>query len=140
MFSRAVGAEFGVTKRAALTIVRLPAPVRGPGDPPGMLSLWRMSTLVDGLAKILQDVFDKGIQNQAVISLSLSTAVDLGRFPVPGDDIFPLYLAVTALVSKGVVVTVSGGGNGVISRWGVRNPIPIFLSNADRLLSQTPNR
>jgi hypothetical protein len=141
MLSRTVGPEFGVSKRAALTIVRLPAPIRGPGDPPLVpLASWRMSTLVDGIAKVLQDVFDRGIQNQAVISLSLSSTVDLGRFPVPGDDLFPLYLALTAVVSKGIVVTVSGGGNGVISKWGVRNPIPVFISDTDRLLSRTPNK
>ena len=121
MLSKAVSESFGVSKTAAIIIVRLPAVIQGPFDNPNLpLPTYRTSILVDGLTRILQDVTTTNIGSRAVISMSIGDVVPVhsfpGSLPQPSDGLFwSYYDIIQQLIAFGVVIVVASGNAATVS-------------------------
>jgi hypothetical protein len=132
LFSKIFGEDYGVSKRASVTVVVLPQGVKGLSeDASSRIPPFRYRTVTDALDLILQDVLSKKIQNRAVVSMAIGFPIggvigpSLNRLPVLGDPLFPMYQAVQALIDQGVVI-VTLSGNAGFSRFGV-SPNPPFI-------------
>lgn len=97
MFSKTFGPDFGVSKRTAVTIVRLAEAVRGlADDPTSTVPPYRVSILTHALFRILQDVREKNLRYRAVVNISLGISSAIAgsgsRIPVEGDLLFSMGL------------------------------------------------
>lgn len=114
MSQKAVSNLYGVSKGAALTIVRLPEPILTPEEiAAGVDTTGRFHTFIDACRQILTDVLAKGLQGKAVVLFG--TAWDEPSKvspPQPGDYIYPLYAAMQALIDNHVVIVTSTGNSG----------------------------
>jgi hypothetical protein len=118
MLSRAVGREFGVSKNAAVTVVRLPKAIRTAADPVEGYLAFRHETVVHALAEILIDVDQKHLEYKSVVSFSLGYEPGLKKFPELGDFEYPLYAAIEALIKKKVIFVSASGNEGTLDRGG----------------------
>ena len=111
MFSKAFGLDYGVSKRASVTVAVLPMSIRGLSETSVTISPFRYRTVTDALNLILQDVQAKNLQYRAVVSMAfgITPLSGAGRIPVLGDPLFPIYLAAQALVNPGVVLVTASG-------------------------------
>jgi hypothetical protein len=111
MAAKAVGEAYGVSKNAALTIVRIPQ-----GKPTleeearGRQYPIRYGPYVDAFRLVLEDVRAKGLQGRAVINLSSGFEDTAGRIPQATDDDWEFYDAIREVIDERVVV-VTGSGN-----------------------------
>jgi hypothetical protein len=113
IISKAVGKSYGVSKNAAVTVVRVPRPVLTQEDiDSGVDKGFRYTTSVDALRLVLQDVINKNLQYRAVINLSWGFTNDLGRIPLPGEYTYEIYQVLQALIAENVVVVTSSGNSG----------------------------
>jgi hypothetical protein len=130
MFSKAFGA-YGLSKGAAVTIVRLPRAIQGLSEEsPDSVPSFRHRVLIDGLNLILQDIEDKGINHRAVINLSaglrpISLGPSLNRKPVLGDTLYPMYQTLEKLINMGAIFTTTSGNGGDPTQRGVSYPFSI---------------
>jgi len=78
------------------------------------ISPYRKSTYIDALSLILEDVLTRKISNRAVINAALGNTLTPydKRIPVVGDELFPAYQAIKALINAGVVIVASSGNYG----------------------------
>jgi hypothetical protein len=130
MFSKAFGADYGVSRRASITIVVIPKAIQGLSEAaPSDVPAFRYRTVTGALDLILQDVQDNNYQHRAVVRLAfgLPPIADLAptgrRIPVLGGPLFPMYEATQALINAGVVVTTASGNFGLISAFGVSDSL-----------------
>ena len=96
MFSKAFGLDYGVSKRASVTVVVLPNAIRGFSETEVTIPPFRYRTVVDAFNLIIQDVQAKNLQYRAVVSMSFGIEPldpSANRIPVLGDPLFPMYLA-----------------------------------------------
>ena len=71
MFSNAFGPSFGVSKKAAVTVVCLPKTLKGLSEEdPSRVSVFRHRVLTDALNLVLEDIEERKNKYRAVISLS----------------------------------------------------------------------
>ncbi|KAH7333371.1 hypothetical protein BKA65DRAFT_596922 [Rhexocercosporidium sp. MPI-PUGE-AT-0058] len=120
MISRVVGQELGVSKKAALTIVRLPQGIPNEQEKKDdeltgssfTHQVYRMSILEDAINRIIQDVVKKGLQQKAVVNMSLSFSSGDKVLPARGAFNYGFYSALKMLSSLGVTVVVSAGNGG----------------------------
>jgi hypothetical protein len=114
--SKVVGPILGVSKKAAVTFVRIPQPAQGPlditsGPNQNFPTAARLSTIIDAYRIIAQDVAAKGLSGKAVINQCMSFAQSLNRMPQPGDgNYWLLYQAMRAMIVdyRALVVVTSG--------------------------------
>ena len=114
MLSKVVGNDYGVSRNAAVTIVRLPQAIQyveGVAQPDPEAD-FRYSTIVDALYQVLNDVVLKDIGNRAVINLSFGLEDVLHRIPNQGDAGYELYEVLNLLIQHFVVIVVASGNNG----------------------------
>lgn len=118
MLSRAVGPIIAVSRKAAVTIVKLAEAILGWGDHllKQPVPLFRTFTLTNSFAEVINDVITRGIQHKAVISLSIGVLNGLDHIPVPTDnDIYAYYHAIQTAIDNGIVVVCSTGNFGNLS-------------------------
>lgn len=121
MASKAVGEPFGVSKNAALIIVRNPKSVPSPqeqqaGIQPGP----RLRIIVDALYLVLNDIKAKNNGLSSVISLSYSISFKgalqassvVNTLPSPGHSLFHFYDILQKITQQGSSIVVSGGNYG----------------------------
>ncbi|PMD28391.1 hypothetical protein NA56DRAFT_696164 [Hyaloscypha hepaticicola] len=106
IFSKAFGLDYGVSKRASVTVAVLPMSIRGQLETGVTIAPFRYRTVTDALNLILQDVQAKKLQYRAVVSMAFGITPLSGanRIPILGDPLFPMYLAAQALINAGVVL------------------------------------
>jgi len=123
MFSMAFGAQSGVSKRAAVTIVRLPKAIRALSEwNPDTIPAFRIPTPTHALVPVLQDIQQRGIKNKAVVNLSLGGRFGFNRVPVLGELYWDAFVAAKDLIDRGVTITVAAGNKGEIAKFGVCSP------------------
>lgn len=84
MFSRAVAFPAGVSRKALVTIVRLPRAVQNAQErAANKRPTWQYHILVDALTRILDDVITRQIQRHAVVSMSIGLAEDTANPQTP---------------------------------------------------------
>jgi hypothetical protein len=95
MFSKAFGADYGVSKRASVTIVVIPKAIQGLSEAaPGDVPAFRYGTVTDALDLILQDAQENNFQHRAVVQMAFGfpPVADLApsgsRIPVLEDHYF----------------------------------------------------
>ena len=124
MFSKAFGLDYGVSKRASVTVAALPNAIRGFSETSVTIAPFRYRTIRDAFNLILQDVQAKNLQYRAIVSMSFGI-IPLGppakRIPVLGDPLFPMYLAAQALINAGVVLVTASGN---LAQSSVSNSFP----------------
>jgi len=111
-----VGPLYGVSKKAAVTIVRVPKAVQGPGDPTDVpfTADFRQRTVVDAYRIIIRDVVVKGLSRKAVINVSSSFSQKLNRMPKVGDgQSWNELQAIRACLMSGIPVVVTSGNDAV---------------------------
>jgi hypothetical protein len=124
MFSKAFGLDYGVSKRASVTVVVLPSSIRGFSETSVTIPPFRYRTVVDAFNLIIQDVQAKNLQYRAVVSMAfgiIPLGPSAGRMPVLGDPLFPMYLAAQALINAGVVLVTASGN---LAQSSVSNSFP----------------
>jgi len=113
VLSRAVGPDFGVSKAADVTIVRIPQSIRGPADPPGAnIDFFRFSVLVDSVNIVTQDFLTQRAANpafQCVFVFSTGGTAGANIPPVVGDEEFDLFAAMEQLSRAGCVIVAACG-------------------------------
>jgi hypothetical protein len=120
--SKVVGPILGVSKRAAVTIVRIPQPVPGPrditeGPNQNFPTVARHATMTDAYKIIAQDIKAKGLARNAVILQCMSfVPQNLNRMPEPGDgNYWLMYQAMRAIITGYSVPIVVTSGNMAVS-------------------------
>jgi hypothetical protein len=120
--SKVVGPILGVSKRAAVTIVRIPQPLPGPrdilsGPNQNFPTVARHATVIDAYRIIAQDIAAKGLARNAVILQCLAfVPKNLNRMPEPGDgNYWLMYQAMRALIAGYSVPVVVPSGNMAVS-------------------------
>jgi hypothetical protein len=111
-----VGALYGVSKKAAVTIVRVPKAIQGDGDPTDVpfTADFRTRTIIDAYRIIIRDIVSKGLNRKAVINVSSSFAQKLNRMPKVGDgQAWNELQAIRALLLFGIPVVVTSGNDAV---------------------------
>ncbi len=124
IFSKAFGLDYGVSKRASVTVVVLPSAIRGFSETSVNIPPFRYRTVVDAFNLILQDVQENKLQYRAVVSISFGIVPlgpSVGRIPVLGDELFPMYLAAQAIINAGVVLVTASGN---LAETSVSNSFP----------------
>ncbi|CAG8955519.1 hypothetical protein HYFRA_00009472 [Hymenoscyphus fraxineus] len=118
MASKAVGEPFGVSKKAALTIVRLPEPIQTQKEKEaGKTPQARTKPIINALQQVHKDIWKRDSGPLSVVSISASFsdqhALDpknlLNSFPGPGHQLWPLFKILQKLTNTGASVVVSGG-------------------------------
>ena len=124
MLSKAIGADYGVSKQAAPVIVRLPQAIetaaqqaaRVPGQAP---VAFRFTTLLHALILIIDDIVTGNYQKQAVVLLTFNEqafdGIDpyLPNNPPQADDFYDdYYFLLNQLSILGAVIVVSSGNEG----------------------------
>ncbi|KAH9208745.1 peptidase S8/S53 domain-containing protein [Leptodontidium sp. 2 PMI_412] len=117
MAGRAVGAAYGVSEFAQLTVVRLPQGI--PTDEemsqlklPAALferSVSRNSVMTDAFRHILDDVLAKGLQKKAVINISRGIISKATTLPMLDSSLYEMFDLLRQLASHGVVIVVASG-------------------------------
>jgi hypothetical protein len=103
---KAFGADWGVSKRASVTIAVIAKAIKGVAHPDEDLPPFRFRTVADALDLILKDDQEKKIQHRAVASLPFgfppigSFCTSSGRIPKLGDPLFPMYEATQTLLTQ----------------------------------------
>jgi subtilisin family serine protease len=150
MMSKAVSTTFGISKKAALTIVRLPRTVptmaevqawinRGSPLNAGLDLRW--VPFVDALQKIWAELNPPGQEGQSqrkiVINMSIVYEMKswtLGNYPpLPGDDIYSAYAVMERLSNQGVIFVAAAGNRGAPTMSDVCF-MPIFPFNANSVI------
>jgi len=135
MVAKAVSAEFGVSKNAAVTIVRLPEPILTATEAltgKGAEDFLRYSTILDAFRLVLADIKTKKIEYRAVINLSggwLAT----GRLPQPGDIEWEFYQVLKDLVANYAIIVASAGNFGSFTPMDPSQPLSL-VSTAKLIL------
>lgn len=118
MFSKIFGEPHGISKRAAVTIVRLPQAIRGPGDGE-VIPDHRARNTLGSYNKILEDVAARGptAKYRSVINFSLGSGPNAvtAMWPVPPSSAIGLYHRVVEALIEAGVVFVTTSGNNVVS-------------------------
>ncbi|KAL2065745.1 hypothetical protein VTL71DRAFT_3415 [Oculimacula yallundae] len=118
MTSRMVGPNLGVSKRTAVTIVRLPHAIPNAWEssqlsPPGGSSFesWRIRVIVmeHGLNLVMDDVIKRGTPHMSVVNLSLSIEFGLTTLPSLGSPLRGAFETLQALAKLGVTIVVAAG-------------------------------
>lgn len=117
MASRVVGPRLGVSKKAALTIVRVPQGIPTPDEIrednlPGTSfthSVYRLSTVHDAVNRIITDMLTKNLGRKAVINISMGFKSSATTLPAPGDFNYPLFSSLKVLSSLGGTIVVASG-------------------------------
>ncbi|CAG8978649.1 hypothetical protein HYALB_00009465 [Hymenoscyphus albidus] len=127
--SKAAGEPFGVSKKAAITIVRLPKSVQTPqeqqaGKSPGS----RLWVIVDALKLVWADIQERDARIISVISLYISLTnndarSNLDDLPKYGDTLFPLFEIMQRITNMGSSFVVSGGNYGIAENSGADTKI-----------------
>jgi len=113
MAAKAVGEQFGVSKNAALTVVRIPEGRLTPDEQArGRKYAVRYGPYVDAFRLVLEDVRAKNLQGKAVINLSSGFPDIAGRIPIDTDDDWELYDIISQVIDEKVVVVVGSGNLG----------------------------
>ena len=124
--SKAVSQYFGISKKAALTIVRMPRPVPNAeeiieGIQTGVpLRTLRYNPLINGMIKIFDQLNPRGKEGQSqrniVVNIALGWEIIAGTLPnyppKPGDDEFALYSIVKRMTDQGVIFVTAAGNEG----------------------------
>ena len=111
-----MGPLFGVSKKAAVTIVRVPKAIQGPGDPDDkpFTADYRTRSVIDAYRIIIRDIISNGLTRKAVINMSMGGAQRLNRMPKIGDgEAWNEVQAIRALLLFGIPVVVSSGNKAV---------------------------
>ncbi|XMA15067.1 hypothetical protein WAI453_007858 [Rhynchosporium graminicola] len=115
MACRVVGSKLGVSKKASLTIVRLPRSIVGAREVRISSFKTRVRVIEDALNLVIEDVESRGIERMSVVSISGAISAGLTSLPVEGDDLWGVYQGFQALAELGVPIVVSAGnGNGFL--------------------------
>jgi hypothetical protein len=126
MLSKAIGADYGVSKKAAPVIVRLPQAIPTAAEqqaasqgihPPA----FRFTTFLHALTLIIDDIKAGNYQRRAVILLASNFRQynpgedpDLPNIPPqPGDVYAGYYSLLTQLSRLGAVIVVTSGNEGI---------------------------
>jgi hypothetical protein len=126
MMSKAASQVIGISKKASLTIVRIPRPVANPqerlqaivtGKP---ITYYRFAAFMSALTMIWGDLNPLGKigqpQRSVVINISIGFPYkdsDLPNYPpIPSDDFYPLYALLKRLTDQGVIIVLSTGNGG----------------------------
>jgi subtilisin family serine protease len=152
MMSKAVSATLGISKKAALTIVRLPRSVPSMAElqawinngSPSKSSLnLRWAPFVDALQKIWAELNPSGQEGQSqrkvVINMSVvwemrNTGYTLANYPpLPGDDIYSAYAIMERLSNQGVIFVAASGNRGAPTMSDVCF-IPVFPLNTKSVI------
>jgi hypothetical protein len=108
-----VGDTYGVSKGAAVTVVRLPAGTLTDEEiAAGRQYVVRYTSLVDAWSKVLNDVITKNLQGKAVINFSAGLRDTAGRIPLEYDSDIDFYRIVKQVIDANVVVVTASGNNG----------------------------
>lgn len=119
MVSRIVGPELGVSKKAALTIVRIPQAIPNRdeiraenlvGNSFGA-QRWRSDTVEHALALIVSDVKRRGVPQKTVLSMSIAIDEDLTTIPSMGMELYEDYRALKELADLGVTILIAAGND-----------------------------
>jgi subtilisin family serine protease len=150
MMSKAVSTTLGISKKAALTIVRLPRTVPSMtelqawinrGSPLNLSQSLRWVPFVDALQKIWAELNPPGQEGQSqrkiVINISVvweMKSYTLGNYPpLPGDDIYPAYAIMERLSNQGVIFVAAAGNRGAPTMSDVCF-MPLFTLNAKSVI------
>jgi hypothetical protein len=126
MMSKAVSQVIGISKKASLTIVRIPRPVPNPqerleaivtGKP---IAYYRFSGFMSALTMIWGELNPPGnigqSQRSVVINIALGFPhpdLSLANYPpIPSDYYYPLYALLKRLTDQGVIIVLSTGNGG----------------------------
>jgi hypothetical protein len=126
MMSKAVSQTLGISKKAALTIVRLPQTVPNAeelvtysrtGEP---VIGFRFGAIYDALVKIYDDLNPQGqvgqSQRKIIVNLSLNIPTTAATFPNNppkyGDSFYGLFYIMLKLANQGVIFVTAAGNNG----------------------------
>jgi hypothetical protein len=120
MISKANGPACGVSKNADVYAVVLPKVIPTAQElASGVVTAYRVSTIINGLRQILAEVIHRNLQGRAVVGMPFGQTDILGAIPTvantqntPQHFLLQLYNVIDQLAQNGVVVVVSSGNNG----------------------------
>ncbi len=114
MLSKVKGHTFGISKNAAITIVRVPRTSEPVPKPKDWEPDFSYAAMLHALELIHADIEAKNLQKLAVVSFSISFTPDYElRLPQPGEKDYGLYKALEKLIDMGVVFVAAGGNDAV---------------------------